>query len=899
MKKNLSKRILAYLLVVMLAVPASFCAFADPQEYDGYEKTLVVVAGPGDEKEVTVIGDVVPEDTTGNTETGVLVQVEEGTADVTVTGNVVVDTNDDNGYGLSVYASSGGEATVTVNKDVTVDAEKTATGVDVSATDATVDVSTGDVTVSSNVENEYIAAVNVATHGEKADADVWVGDVEAEAIGVRVNATGGDADVTTGSIEAEQNGLAVNFIESRAEKKMEESEFKALNLGQSNKEDRTYASDGKSYSYTKFWTVGDTEYRASGDYNESNGTITNQRFVKLTNEALPGDVTVNVNGDIDVKSDDHDAAGIIVQQDGKTPASNTNITVHGDVNAETEGGRFSAAGVAVYGDYKTTNEDYVITITGNVNAHSEDGQGATGISLIAYEGSEGIVSVGGEVKATLTGGESAGVSGVNAYAYNGGEITVDIGKGVYAGTEEDIRDVSATGITAYTVSGPPSEIDIDVHSGDVVAVGETATGISVHDCSGDIEINVENGSVIAVGESATGIKSDVLSGDVDITVNGDVISTGTGLNISASGGLYYENGKVTENVPVSETEIKVLGDVSADETGILISDVNKNAKIDILVDGTVSGDNSAVAVASGTILDNVTLTVWEIKPNENGSVADTMTQKFNQETKRYDKEYTENEEFEKQIQYIIKMEPNENATLYTEGTTEYEGYNVAHEGDTVILKVNVADGYHIVNAYNGTDTKVELLRDENGDYYLVVPRGGAVLLSVTLEADAPAAPAPVVEEEEEAPAAPVYTYVPPKATMPKVGDSAETAAFKEKINTLLKNGGDIFSILPDAIKALIPEGFKKLSELLTLELLNYKDNMGEISFVVETKKTYTEGEEAFVVFVIPGDNETYLTAKAVGMADGTLKITPDAETLKQLANKKFVAMILEKEEVAK
>lgn len=34
------------------------------------------------------------------------------------------------------------------------------------------------------------------------------------------------------------------------------------------------------------------------------------------------------------------------------------------------------------------------------------------------------------------------------------------------------------------------------------------------------------------------------------------------------------------------------------------------------------------------------------------------------------------------------------------------------------------------------------------------------------------------------------------------------------------------------------------------------------------------------------------------MADGTLKISPDVETLKQLANKKFVAVILDMEEAA-
>ena len=316
----------------------------------------------------------------------------------------------------------------------------------------------------------------------------------------------------------------------------------------------------------------------------------------------------------------------------------------------------------------------------------------------------------------------------------------------------------------------------------------------------------------------------------------------------------------------------------------------------MLIDGTLSGEKASIVLSGTADNDNMSLTVWEVKANDDGNLAERYDVNENQGSRVTDRE------FEKQIQYIIKLEPNENATLSTEGTTEYEGYNVAREGDTVVLKVNVADGYHIVNAFNGTDTKVELLRDENGNYYLVVPRGGAVLLSVTLEANAPAAPEPAAAVvEEEAPAAPVYTYVPPKAAMPEVEDSPETAALKKKIEAAIKaaaTAGDIFSFLPDTIKALIPEGFRKIGQILTLELINYTDNMGEVSFTVKTDKEYTAGEEAFVLFMIPGEEETILTAKAVGQADGTLKISPDVETLKQLANKKFVTVILDKEETA-
>ena len=92
------------------------------------------------------------------------------------------------------------------------------------------------------------------------------------------------------------------------------------------------------------------------------------------------------------------------------------------------------------------------------------------------------------------------------------------------------------------------------------------------------------------------------------------------------------------------------------------------------------------------------------------------------------------EEFEKAIMYIIRLEqPKKGGTLSTVGTTQSNGYDTAHEGDTVTLKVNVKKGYKVVAAYNGTDQKVQLVQDAKGDYYIVVPKGGGVTLSVALK----------------------------------------------------------------------------------------------------------------------------------------------------------------------
>ena len=165
--------------------------------------------------------------------------------------------------------------------------------------------------------------------------------------------------------------------------------------------------------------------------------------------------------------------------------------------------------------------------------------------------------------------------------------------------------------------------------------------------------------------------------------------------------------------------------IIADDIGLV---VKGEVPADVIIDGTLSGDHHAVVLSQESVADNLTLTVWEIKPNADGSVAE-----YGQIDANGELQTTEATDVEKEIQYIIRLEqPQAGGSIYTEGTFEYEGYTVAHENDTVILKVNVLPGYDIVDAFNGTDVKVSLMKDANGQYYLVVPRGGAVLLSVKL-----------------------------------------------------------------------------------------------------------------------------------------------------------------------
>ena len=93
--------------------------------------------------------------------------------------------------------------------------------------------------------------------------------------------------------------------------------------------------------------------------------------------------------------------------------------------------------------------------------------------------------------------------------------------------------------------------------------------------------------------------------------------------------------------------------------------------------------------------------------------------------------------------YIAKVkQPSRGGTLKAVDAdgkalpTSY-GFPVAHEGEKVILKANLQSGWKIKAAYNGDGAnKQKLSKDENGNYYIIVPKGGGICLSADLEKEA-------------------------------------------------------------------------------------------------------------------------------------------------------------------
>lgn len=428
------------------------------------------------------------------------------------------------------------------------------------------------------------------------------------------------------------------------------------------------------------------------------------------------------------------------------------------------------------------------TITENWGNVRYSGQEGSGVDVRAYEGSDAVVTTGkvradgipedpthsgvyayseeGGFSSAETEGVRSSACGIKAVSEDAGsrsgiKVEGDIdakGNGIetnaWFGAESDAiveGDVSGgkAGLEIFNNNGiTKADIDGDLTGGtngidaEVINGGKTTVSVDGSISGKSAGINVENGhyaveDVPEIKGGTVDIRSDDVSGEntgiyvgsyagaeTDITVNGNVTG-GTGSAICA-------------NNEKSDTDITVKGDVTSKE-GFGITGTTIDGELNITVDGTVSGGKGGVYTADDG--SGFTLTVWKIEPDEQGALAFGMND---------DEAYVENKAFEQTIQYIIRLDqPTAGATL---SVTDKNGnalskivssentYEYAYEGDTVLLKVDLAEGYDLLGAYNNDGKATELLKDADGNYYIVVPKGGGVSLSVEVKKAEPKKP---------------------------------------------------------------------------------------------------------------------------------------------------------------
>lgn len=193
-----------------------------------------------------------------------------------------------------------------------------------------------------------------------------------------------------------------------------------------------------------------------------------------------------------------------------------------------------------------------------------------------------------------------------------------------------------------------------------------------------------------------------------------------------------EDEKASEDKKESGDEEESRGNITAKDAGIVLEGAGE---FDILVTGTLKSEGTPILIDKSVAPDNVSITVWKIEdPVQAGGKNEkhvVLEGKLGEAQAVTD----DSKKVEAGIRYIIKIEPSQEKLINLEGTEKSHGYNTAKEGETVTLKISVPDGYKLVGAYNGDGDKVPLKKDDQGNYYVVVPKAGGVYLSAEFEED--------------------------------------------------------------------------------------------------------------------------------------------------------------------
>ena len=450
----------------------------------------------------------------------------------------------------------------------------------------------------------------------------------------------------------------------------------------------------------------------------------------------------------------HNASGVIVEADAER--SEVTVDVKGMINMP-YGNDLLADNASTV---KLTVKDNVETLYGNRITAMDGGavSGEFGKDIIAGGQALDTLADSGTVTVKVTGDINAAdakegdpnTAGIYADSAKNGSTDITVGKGISVKSTE--AKYAAYGIDVENTGGT---MTIGVKE-NLSVIGVEAVGLEIINDpeSSDYEEDEEDGSESEQKAASETGETDTLK--TTVTIGGNVTVTGskngTGAEIWDSGELdltvgtrddcrdpddkavvgISANGRSSTGMTVvseGTTNIEIFGDVKGNTFGLKVdTDITDGddaditgGKMDILVSETISGGKLSLMVNKDITDDQLDLTVWEIELGRGRNAALTPDGKVNQPV-------------EDSIKYIIRIAPDsqDKITVVDENgdklKTSHE-YPFANQGKRIY--VESADGSELTAVYNGKSPRRQtaLQQDETG-FYLDVPKGGAVWLSV-------------------------------------------------------------------------------------------------------------------------------------------------------------------------
>jgi hypothetical protein len=132
------------------------------------------------------------------------------------------------------------------------------------------------------------------------------------------------------------------------------------------------------------------------------------------------------------------------------------------------------------------------------------------------------------------------------------------------------------------------------------------------------------------------------------------------------------------------------------------------------------------------------------------------------------------------------------------------------------------------------------------------------------------------------------TSLSQNASLESTDDNDETLRLKHNIEQKASND---FNYLPDDIRDQLPDN-ASITDIYTLTLKDYIT--GDLTATIKFETPFAGGADMWIVFAYPIEDggASWFIVQGRALDDGSVQTTIPANTLAQLANKKFIAIVI-------
>lgn len=470
----------------------------------------------------------------------------------------------------------------------------------------------------------------------------------------------------------------------------------------------------------------------------------------VTNVVVNGD-----NGITAVGGEEARGINAVADSDGAGSAE-VNVTVNGidGVIAEADSGvAYGISAIAHHIEEDDNSEtDELEEVEDNAQPKvtvkvANGGVTVTGNSAVGVDGNisgsaEFFVNQNVDVLSKGDGKEATGIQ-INAYGENT-EVKLDVG-GVVA--SETGKNGAAFGALLTARDG--ALLNAAIGNNGITAAGSNATGIYTLASGKGTEVNVAAEGITAESNANNVAHGVILYAQDKAAVTATIGQGG----IFADGGAEIESGASLASTDGAFVSLDVAGDVTSNNgNGIVLgtepssdqAEETAPGSIDVFVEGSVYGKQNGILLNDSSLTsENVAITVWSTSNNTDGQIVGIR------ETDNEEEKAALNAavgDIESNIRYIIKIGDSgqEYDNLEIGGAAVKDdtthGYYVARaydETEATIVSLKAVEGYQLVGVvHDDKDQTVRqdiIVQDTDGNYLLLIPHGGGLWISVSLE----------------------------------------------------------------------------------------------------------------------------------------------------------------------